>query len=606
MKYGTPPKNFGFFDLLRAIAFLLDTYKYKALFWAAILFLVRFYILLPPVIVGKIVDFFTGYKPGQPLTPFFILAAIFGLAHITAAFFRLTAKTALINMEAELTYNAKVKGFEQLLDFSIKWHDKENTGNKVQRIQNGIFAIREFRKLVNNDGLQAPAAIIGILIMFLFIQPIFVVFLSVYIVLFMAIQIHFYKKLRAMLDQFNASQEKASGVYYEGLNNVVTLKTLGAKDSFKTNIYNTEQVTKDFTYKRYRLNYRKSVFLHFVNAASIIIYFLMVGHGVLTHAITVGAIVIFYSYINNLSDTVWQTVDLFDDVVEVRSAVARMMPIYWEDTGLRVGTKDFPTNWAKIAIKDGNFHYTQAETEDEVFKIDNLNFEINKGEKIGIVGHSGSGKSTLAKLLLGMYDLESGGFTIGNSNYYDIKHTDITHHIAIVLQESEMFNLSLRENITLMKTQPPQFLQKAVEIAQLEGLFKRLPQGLDTLIGEKGYRLSGGERQRIGIARAIYKDPEVFVFDEATSSLDSKTENLIQEALENELQKKTMIIIAHRISTLKNVDRIYVFDHGKVVEEGRYRSLINQPDSLFFKIYQRSLHQQDHSTPEVNTTPGVV
>jgi ABC-type multidrug transport system fused ATPase/permease subunit len=212
------------------------------------------------------------------------------------------------------------------------------------------------------------------------------------------------------------------------------------------------------------------------------------------------------------------------------------------------------------------------------------NFTINKFEKIGIVGHSGSGKSTLAKILLGLYELEDGKFKIDDVNFYDIKHSEITHNIAIVLQDSEMFNLSLKENITLLK-ENDELLRLAIKVAQLEELITKLPEGMHTLIGEKGYRLSGGERQRIGIARAIFKNPQLLVLDEATSSLDSKTEELIQEGLEKELQKKTMIIIAHRLSTLKHVDRIYVFDNGRIAEEGKYDELITDPSSKFYQLH---------------------
>ena len=147
-----------------------------------------------------------------------------------------------------------------------------------------------------------------------------------------------------------------------------------------------------------------------------------------------------------------------------------------------------------------------------------------------------------------------------------------------------MFNLSLKENITLMRKFDRYLFEKAVRVAQLDEVINKLPKGIDTLIGEKGYHLSGGERQRIGIARTIYRDAQIIIFDEATSSVDNKTEQLIQEALENELKKKTLIFIAHRVSTLKSVDMIYVFKDGKISESGNYGELINNVDSEFFRL----------------------
>jgi ABC-type multidrug transport system fused ATPase/permease subunit len=581
-----PQKNFSYLDIARGALYLLNRHKIKAIFWTLTMFLIRFYQLIPPIIISKIIDFFTTYKPGTSLSPFYTYAAVLGISHITAAWIRLTAKNHVSNSYIELAYFAKVRGFERLLDFSLLWHDKENTGNKVQRIQKGRLGFDELRRMINNDGLDAPASFIGIIFVFLFLQPIFVVFMFVYMILFLSIHFFFYKRIKAMTDKYNSSLEKANGVYYEGLNNVVTLKTLGAKDSFKANIYSNEELSKDFNYKKYAASYRRTKTLQLLNAVTIITYLLLVGNGVVTKAISVGAIFIFYSYLERLFDAAWQSIDLFDGMVEIRSAVARMMPIYWEETNVRTGNKVFPHPWNTISITNGFFNYKKPQADDEtLFAIKDLNFHIDKGEKVGIVGHSGSGKSTLAKLLLGMYDLEKGSFLIEKSNYYDVKHSEVTDHIAIVLQESEMFNLSMQDNITLMKEFKPELFEKAISIAQLGELIGRLPHGINTLIGEKGYRLSGGERQRIGIARAIYKNPEIFVFDEATSALDSNTERLIQEALEDNLKDKTMVLIAHRISTLKNVHRIYVFDHGNVVEEGRYSDLIKDSSSKFYEVY---------------------
>jgi ABC-type multidrug transport system fused ATPase/permease subunit len=272
-----------------------------------------------------------------------------------------------------------------------------------------------------------------------------------------------------------------------------------------------------------------------------------------------------------------------------------MMPIYWNTEVMTTGHLPFPKAWDDLKIADGTFHY-KSETDSKGFTLSNINFSIKNGEKVGIVGASGGGKSTLAKLLLGLYELKNGSFTIGETSFYDINHQDITNHIAIVLQESEMFNLSLTENITLLKKTSPEIFKKAIEIAQLEAIIQKLPKGLDTLIGEKGYRLSGGERQRVGIARAICKNPDILVLDEATSALDSKTEKRIQDALEDYFRKKTFIIIAHRISTLKNVDSIFVFEKGNIVEQGNYQKLITDTTSKFYAIYTMQHKKKDEES----------
>ncbi|MBS3074621.1 ATP-binding cassette domain-containing protein, partial [Candidatus Pacearchaeota archaeon] len=173
----------------------------------------------------------------------------------------------------------------------------------------------------------------------------------------------------------------------------------------------------------------------------------------------------------------------------------------------------------------------------------------------------------------------------------NIKQSSISKRISIVLQDSEMFNMSLEDNVMISGEENSKHLSWAAKVANLKPVIKNLPKGLKTIIGEKGYKLSGGERQRVGIARAVYRNSDILILDEATSHLDSKTEKIIQENLERELHGKTMIIIAHRLSTLKNVDRIIVMDEGKIVEEGKFDELIKKR-GLFSQIYKIQQHQK--------------
>jgi len=323
-----------------------------------------------------------------------------------------------------------------------------------------------------------------------------------------------------------------------------------------------------------------------LNALSMIVYLSFVAWGVSTQTITVGQIVVFYTYLNGLMEAAGNSTDLFDRLIQNKSAIARMMPIYWINAKQSGGTAPFPSAWKTLSISKGdlNLHKSGKESRHKRLVLSGINLTIRKGEKIGIAGLSGGGKSTFAKLLMGLYELEHGVYKINKTDFYTIDATEVTNHIALVLQESEMFNMSLKDNITLLRNVDTKLLADAVRIAQLESVIRKLPQGLDTMIGEKGHRLSGGERQRIGIARAICKNPDILIFDESTSSLDSKTESLVQNALETELVGKTVLIIAHRISTLRNTDRILVFEKGSIVEEGTYETLLQHENSKFNEV----------------------
>jgi ABC-type multidrug transport system fused ATPase/permease subunit len=256
-----------------------------------------------------------------------------------------------------------------------------------------------------------------------------------------------------------------------------------------------------------------------------------------------------------------------------------MIPIFWTDNRLRTGNQTFPEHWQTIRIRDAVFHY------DDKPAVGPVSLEVKRGDIVGIAGKSGSGKSTLIKLLLGLYHLDRGSLQIGDTAVKEIRHEELVSHVAVVLQETELFNFSLRENITMMRDVAPAVLQRACEIACLNDVIARLPEGIDTLIGERGYTLSGGERQRVGIARAVCRNAPILLMDEATSALDSATEQIVMERLMADHQgDRTMIIIAHRISTLKDADKIAVFDQGLLVEEGAFAELADDPESSFGRM----------------------
>lgn len=568
--------------MIRAMWYLLDDQKHKYLVLSIIVFSVQFYELVPTVIVGKIVDFFSSYQKGDSLALFYQYVAFLGVGTAIIALIRLSSKRVLSTIQAKTAYFTRIKGFERLLDFSIKWHDKENTGNKVQKIQNGTGVLRDLQHALSNDVYYNIAMIAGVLISFLFLNIQFFILAIVYLLCFIAVQVKFYKVTHELVGEYNKLVEQASGTYYEGLSNVMTLKTLGVQKDFKQSIVSKETLTRDHSFNMIRIGNNKWKVFQVVNAGFLVLALLLIGKNFIAGAVSTGSILVFYNFFAKLQGSIGFSTEILENFISYKVTLGRMMPIYWEGTLGFKGTNPFPIYWNSISIKNGVFEY--KDLGDKNYAFSNINLKIYKYEKVGIVGKSGSGKSTLAKILLGLYQLKSGSYKIGAENYQDILHDEVTKNVSLVLQDSEMFNMTLRDNITLMREFDSKLFSDAISIAQLEDIISSLPEGLDTLIGEKGYRLSGGERQRIGIARAIYKDPQILVLDEATSSLDSHTESLILQAIEKRLTKKTLIMIAHRVTTLKNVDKIYVFNHGKIVEEGTYSKLSKDPKSKFSEL----------------------
>lgn len=584
---------FSWGDLFKAYWFLLNSLKWKWLFLTLFLFAIHFYVLVPPLIIGKIVDFFTIYSPGDSLGNFYIYTGVLGISFVMVSFLRLSTKNVIGNLQSEVMYQTKVKGFEKLLDFSLAWHLEESAGAKAQRVKSGVEAYKTLSSKLTNEIMRSVASIIGVIAVFIFLRPQYVVFFLLYVLGFWIILLSFYRRIQKENDSYFSSVEKAGGSYVEGLSNILTIKTLGAGSGFKKHIALKEHGTKDheLTIRKLYNNLWKS--FQAFNGICYGIFLFLVGQDVIRQQISAGSLVVFYGYLQNLIGNADDMIGTYETTLNAKSGIGRMMNIFWTKVSITAGNKKLPRNWDKIFLSGADFVYKNGPgSESEAMKdetrgaIKKLSISIPRYAKIGVVGKTGSGKSTLAKILAGLYPLSSGTYTIGDISFYQLTHDEQTRQLTLVLQETEIFDLPLGDNITLMREIDPSLLEKALEISQLSELVEKLPKGLKTLVGEKGYYLSGGERQRVGIARAICKNSPIIIFDEATSSLDSKTELLIQEALETKLKDKTIISIAHRVSTLQKTAVIYVFDEGTIIEEGTFSKLSTDKKSKFYELYQ--------------------
>lgn len=232
-----------------------------------------------------------------------------------------------------------------------------------------------------------------------------------------------------------------------------------------------------------------------------------------------------------------------------------------------------------LALENATFSYGDGDT-----ILDSVNMRISPGEKVALVGASGGGKSTLVQALLGLYPLKAGSIRFDEVDVAEIGWSTVRDNVGVVLQHPVLFNASLRDNLGLGRQFADTELWRALEIAQLRAFVNELPEGLDSLVGKNGVRLSGGQRQRLAIARMVLGRPEVVILDEATSALDSATERHLHEALSGFLQGRTTLIIAHRLSAVRQADRILVFENGRVVEEGDHDTLM-QRGGLYHKLY---------------------
>ena len=539
-------------------------------------FLIAFYL-------GKIVDFFTVYEKGQSLNHFYFFISIIGVLGILQVLTRMWAKNGCSVIGAKTRQSVREKSMSRLMDLELQWHENESAGSKIQKVNEGSnYIYRFFSDFTNNRSVSVLMGIFGSVAIFFVLGLKYALFSLVYAGIFLLVERHYSKRLRYWTDEMNKITEKVSGKIHESTSNVLSVKSLGLRKVFEKSTKKCEEEYFKVWSHTKNAGQAKTKITKSFAAVGYALFLLMVGKDFIVDAITLGSILVYAAYFDRLRSSLDHISETIDGFIQIQSGTGRLMTILGQEIFDRESKDllEIPKSWKKIEFRNLSFKYKDKKI------LKNFNLTIKRGEKIGIVGKSGCGKSTLTKLLLGLYKIEKGGIYIDGVNVNKFKHSSITNTITAVLQDSEMFDMTLAENISIstLKRNKNMF-EKSIDISSLDELVVKLPKGLQTLLGEKGYRVSGGERQRIGIARAIYKNSPVLILDEATSHLDSRTEERIQESIANELKDKTLIIIAHRLSTLKSVDRIIVMKDGKIVEEGKFEELIDK-HGIFFDFYQ--------------------
>lgn len=303
----------------------------------------------------------------------------------------------------------------------------------------------------------------------------------------------------------------------------------------------------------------------------------LVGSG----EMSVGELVSFVLYTTFIGGSIAGLGDIYGQVQKAIGSSERVLEILDEEAESEGGdiALDFK---GKIDFKNLRFHYP---TRPEIDVLKDLSFHVNPGEKVALAGHSGAGKSTIIQLLLRFYDIQNGSILVDdkNINNWDLKA--LRSKVGMVPQEVLLFGGSIRENISYAK---PDASEEEIILAAKKAnawqFISKFPEGLETLVGERGVKLSGGQRQRVAIARAILKNPSILILDEATSSLDAESESLVQEALDELMKGRTTIIIAHRLATIRKVDRIYVLKDGEIIEEGNHQDLLKKDEGFYANL----------------------
>jgi ABC-type multidrug transport system fused ATPase/permease subunit len=572
--------------LARDIWVFLRPYKWKFLLVTTLRLIGDIARLYPAIALAQIVSFLGSYSSGQSLVPLAQAIVLAGIAHCIHISGRQSAKIIGIRLAERMCLMAQLQTMRHLFLLDLSWHEQENSGNKLKRMQKGADGLNLIFRMWINSFIEIAVNFVGITI----ILATFDVHISIAMVCFMIVYLlvsHFFVKRAVMFaHQVNIGEEDIQGLEFETIHNIRSIKVLGMSSSLEERL--REKIDDVFANIRQRVFWYQSrdwVLVMMANAFALsMVTFIAIG--IIAGRYEIGLLVLFMEYFRKIWELISEFSNVLQDFVTAKYSVLRMRKILEEPVGIDAneGKQEFPKAWDTISMRNVSFGYTKDQP-----ILRSISITIRRGEKIGIVGLSGAGKSTLFKLLLKEHEDYDGDIVIGATRLRDIKRTEFFRHSAVVLQETEVFNFTLKDNITLANPQQSEntdLIDQTIATAHVKDFLARLPQGLETLIGEKGFKLSGGEKQRVGIARAIFKKPDILFLDEATSHLDLESEEKIRDSLHQFFQSVTAIVIAHRLTTIKEMDRILVIENGTIIEEGSFEELLKKK-GRFFELWER-------------------
>ncbi|MDO5335331.1 MAG: ABC transporter ATP-binding protein [Coriobacteriia bacterium] len=483
----------------------------------------------------------------------------------------------LYKLEIAASYDLATMSFDALCNQSMSFHSNRFGGTLVSQTSKFMSAYNQLIETINFPFMPVFCSIVftcGILAPRV---PLYVGILMVLLVLYASISYYMYKRILSLNEQAAGAQNNLSGELSDSVANILAVKTYGRED-YERGLFdaaNKEVVLRDS--KRMWASLTRGIITACITVIIMSVVAIFIAGGNAWFGITPGTLVLMFTYtytITNQFNFINNGLQRFNRAFGDASGMTRVLdePRLVAD---KPAAQPLKVTKGDIDFKDIGFYYTDGNATTRVF--DDFNLHIPAGQRVGLVGMSGAGKTTLTKLLLRLSDIQEGQILVDGQNVADTTQQSLRRQIAYVPQEALLFHRSIAENIAYGRPDATmEEIREAARQANALEFIERLPQGFQTITGERGVKLSGGQRQRIAIARAMLADCPVLVLDEATSALDSESEKLVQDALGKLMEGRTAIVVAHRLSTVASLDRIVVLHDGQVAEDGPHAELIEK------------------------------
>jgi len=567
----------------RIFKFVLP-YKFKFIIGLFFLALSSSTFMIFPALTGQLVDSATGQASALLKDIDMISLGLFGVILLQGifSFFR-------IYFFAQVSENtvADIRRalYAKFVVLPIPFFEQKRVGEITSRITFDVSQLQDTLSITLAELFrQVITLIVGVIIIMITSVKLSLFMLATFPVLII-LAIVFGKKIKKLSKATQEEIAKTNVIVEETLQAINVVKTF-TNELFEIGRYN--QSLSRAVQNALKASYYRGAFVSFIIIGLFggIIAVLWYGAALVESGeLTIGDLVQFIIYTTFIGASVGGLGDMYGKVQVSLGASERILEILDEP----VEPTHQPVLNQKPLSVIGNIAYEHVAfsypTRKDIAVLKDISFRINAGEKIALVGPSGAGKSTIVQLLMKFYDLSSGQILIDNQNINNLNLTQLRQNIGIVPQEVLLFGGTIRENIAYGRPDAtPEQIIAAAKKANAYNFIQTFPEGLDTLVGERGIKLSGGQRQRIAIARAILKNPAILILDEATSSLDSESEKLVQEAMDVLMKDRTSIIIAHRLSTIRKADKILVIENGQIVEQGTHEDLTLNENGLYANL----------------------
>ncbi|WP_161888588.1 ABC transporter ATP-binding protein [Pontibacter russatus] len=538
-----------------------------------------------PYLVGKLVDAAVGNTEGLLQDINLIAMGLFGVivlqgifSFFRVYFFAQVSENAVADIRRDL--------YSKFVLLPIPFFEKRRVGEITSRITTDVAQVQDAMSITLAELFrQTTTLLVGTVIIMLVSVKLSLFMLATFPVL-VALALVFGRKIKSLSKKTQDELANTNVIVEETLQAINTVKAF-TNEMFEIARYKAtlgRAVTTALSAAYYRGAFITFIIVGLFGGIILVIWYgaTLVANG----EIALGDLMSFVLYTVFIGASVGGLGEIYGKVQAALGSTERILEILQEqeeptDKGARTLSEVLKLH-GDIAYRNVAFSYP---TRTDVQVLNDISFTVRAGEKVALVGPSGAGKSTIVQLLMRYYDVSGGSITVDGRDIRDINLTTLRSNIGIVPQEVLLFGGTIRENIAYGRPEATEAeIVEAARKANAYDFIRSFPEGFDTLVGERGIKLSGGQRQRVAIARAILKNPVILILDEATSALDSESEQLVQQAMHELMQNRTTIVIAHRLATIRKVDKILVIDGGAIVEEGSHDMLSMNPEGIYANL----------------------